>query len=78
MAIGVMQLTPEQIVRRVRTGVMAVRDDVMAIVIFGSFARSKSFRDIDVLVVVSGPEKPPLEQGAEMSAIQQAMPCPWT
>jgi HEPN domain-containing protein/predicted nucleotidyltransferase len=76
MAIGVMQLTRERIIRRVRAGVMAVRDDVMAIVIFGSFARSKSFRDIDVLVVVRGPEKPPLEQGAEMSAIQQAIALP--
>lgn len=76
MAIGVMQLTREQIIRRVRAGVMAVRDDVMAIAIFGSFAQSKSFRDIDVLVVVRGPEKPFLEQGAEMSAMQQAIALP--
>jgi predicted nucleotidyltransferase len=66
MAIGVMQLSREQIIRRVRAGVMAVRDDVMAIVIFGSFARSKSFRDIDVLVVV---------RGAPSSRL---LPCPWT
>lgn len=76
MAVGAIEMTREEIVQRVRAGVMANRSDVIAIIIFGSFARSNHYRDIDVLVVVTGPQKPPLEQGPEMSAIQQAIALP--
>lgn len=76
MAIEAIQFTREEIVQRVRAGVMATRNDVLAIVIFGSFARSKGYRDVDVLVVVRGPQRPPLERGPEMSAIQQAIALP--
>lgn len=77
MAVGTIPLTREQVVRRIRAGVMAACDDVMAISLFGSFARGKSFRDVDVLVVVREPRKPLLERGPEISAIQQAIALPF-
>jgi HEPN domain-containing protein/predicted nucleotidyltransferase len=76
MAVSAIQLSREEIIRRVRAGVMAIRGEVMAIVIFGSFARGQSYQDVDVLVVVREPAKPLLEQGPEMSAIQQAVALP--
>ena len=77
MAVGTIPLTREQVVRRIRAGVMAACDDVMAISLFGSFARGKSYRDVDVLVVVREPRKPLLERGPEISAIQQAIALPF-
>ncbi|MBI4768835.1 MAG: HEPN domain-containing protein [Chloroflexi bacterium] len=48
-------LSREIIQARLRSGVLAVREDVVGIIIFGSVAREGAGRDVDVLVVLSEP-----------------------
>lgn len=45
-------LPREEIIVRLRDGILAARDDVVGIILFGSFARGEAWRDIDVLVVL--------------------------
>jgi len=45
-------LSRDQIVTRIRDRLLAARDDVVGIVLFGSFARGEAWQDIDVLVVL--------------------------
>lgn len=47
------KLSRETIIGRVREGLLAARDDVVGIVIFGSFARAGEGQDVDVLVVLA-------------------------
>jgi predicted nucleotidyltransferase len=51
----VRDLSREAIIARVRDGILAARDDVMGIVIFGSFARGSAWHDVDVLAVLRDP-----------------------
>ncbi|HEC34353.1 MAG TPA: HEPN domain-containing protein, partial [Chloroflexi bacterium] len=63
----------ETLIERIRAGVLAACDDVSGVILFGSFARGKPARDVDVLVVVRGARKPQRERGAQAIAIRQAV-----
>jgi len=41
-----------EILSSIREGLLAARDDVVGIIVFGTFARGEAWRDIDVLVVL--------------------------
>lgn len=41
-----------EILSSIRKGLLAARDDVVGIIVFGTFARGEAWRDIDVLVVL--------------------------
>ncbi len=45
-------LTREEILGRIRHDLLAAREDVVGIIVFGSFARGESWRDVDVLAVL--------------------------
>ncbi len=45
-------LTRDEILARLRAGAQAARDDVVGVIVFGSFARGTPYRDVDVLVVL--------------------------
>lgn len=61
------------LIERVRAGVLTVCQDVVGIVLFGSFARGKSAHDVDVLVVVRGAGRPERERWAETMAVRRAI-----
>jgi len=64
----------EALIEQIRAGVLAVRDDVVGILLFGSFARGKgSAHDLDVLVVVQGAEKPRRERWSEVISVRRAI-----
>jgi predicted nucleotidyltransferase len=66
---------------QIRAGVLAACEDVVGIILFGSFARGEPAHDLDVLVVVRGVlrtgtrtiTKPERERWAEEIAIRQAI-----
>jgi predicted nucleotidyltransferase len=45
-------LSRDEIIAHIRNKLLAARDDVVGIVLFGSFARGEAWHDIDVLVVL--------------------------
>jgi predicted nucleotidyltransferase len=45
-------LARAEILARLRTGALAARDDVVGVIVFGSFARGTRYHDVDVLVVL--------------------------
>jgi len=63
----------EALIEQVRTGVLAACENVVGILIFGSFARGRPARDLDVLVVVRGGKEPEQERGSQMIAIRRAI-----
>ena len=46
------KLSRDEIISRLREGILTARSDVLGIVVFGSFARGAEWRDVDVLVVL--------------------------
>lgn len=71
-------LTRVEITARVRDRLLAARDDVLGIVLFGSFARGQSWRDVDVLVVVETLPKSPHDYNRQAAALSQAVGWPPT
>ena len=45
-------LTKQEVIEALKEGLLRTCDDVVAIVLFGSFARGGEYRDVDLLVVV--------------------------
>ncbi len=56
------KVTREGILRRIRDRILSCRDDVVSIVVFGSFTKGGGYNDIDLLIVVEELDKPPLER----------------
>lgn len=50
--VDALDLSREEVLARIREGILSVRDDVLGVVVFGSFARGEAWHDIDVLVVL--------------------------
>jgi HEPN domain-containing protein/predicted nucleotidyltransferase len=46
------ELSRDEIIARLREGILAARADVVGIILFGSFARGEAWHDVDVLVVL--------------------------
>ncbi len=63
----------DQILQHIQESVLKKRDDVVSIVVFGSFAREKSYHDIDILVITSQQEGGRLERGPAMIALSRAL-----
>ena len=66
----------EALVEQIRNRVLASRSDVVGIILFGSFARDEPYRDVDVLVIVSGPPGSLPERDLEMIALRRAVGLP--
>jgi predicted nucleotidyltransferase len=72
-------LTRAEIMARVRDRLLAARDDVLGIVLFGSFARGEQhWRDVDVLVVVETLPKSPHDYNRQAAALSRAVGWPPT
>lgn len=69
-------MKPEEICTIIRDTVLATRDDVVAIVLFGSLARGEPYRDVDILVVVDELDKGMLERTEDMLALGDALDLP--
>jgi HEPN domain-containing protein/predicted nucleotidyltransferase len=60
-----------EILTKIKAGILQSRDDVVSIVVFGSFARGGHYHDIDVLVVVRELDVGRLERGPDMVALSR-------
>ncbi|MFQ5408774.1 MAG: HEPN domain-containing protein [Anaerolineales bacterium] len=60
----------------IRDRILAARDDVAGIVLFGSFARNEEWQDVDVLVVLHTPFEPGLEWRARVRELRNAVSMP--
>lgn len=50
--VGKRVLSRDEIIAHIRDRLLAARDDIVGIILFGSFARGEAWHDIDVLVVL--------------------------
>lgn len=50
-------LSREEVISRIRKGLLAARDDVVGIIVFGTFARGEAWKDLDVVVVLRSLER---------------------
>jgi HEPN domain-containing protein/predicted nucleotidyltransferase len=66
-------LTKPEVIEALKEGLLRTRDDVVAIIPFGSFARGGEYRDVDLLVVVESLDKAPLDRKDEVQAIRQGI-----
>ena len=69
-------ISREALIEQIRSRVLDARDDVVGIILFGSFARDEPYRDVDVLVIVSGPPGSLPERDLEMIALRRAVGLP--
>jgi len=63
----------DEILRRIKEGILRNRTDVVSIVVFGSFARGERYHDLDVLVVVRELDVGRLERGPDMVALSTSL-----
>jgi HEPN domain-containing protein/predicted nucleotidyltransferase len=63
----------DEILNRIKEGVLRNRHDVVSIVVFGSFTRGGLYHDIDVLVVVQELKLERLQRGPDMVALSRAL-----
>ncbi len=66
-------MTRQEVMEAIKAGVLRTGGDVVAIVLFGSFARGGEYRDIDLLVVVDNLDKAPLDRKDEIQAIRRGI-----
>ncbi len=66
-------MTRQEIIDRVREGVLSACENVVGIILFGSFARGGEYRDVDVIVVLEGLDKPLLERAKLEVEIRRAI-----
>ena len=69
-------MRPDRIYAIIRDTILATRDDVVAISLFGSLARGEPYRDVDILVVVDRLDKGMLERSEDMLALGDALDLP--
>jgi len=69
-------ISREKIATQLRDCLRAARDDVLGIVVFGSFARDEPWHDVDVLVVVEKDPVSPVEHDEQVAALSQAVAWP--
>jgi len=66
----------EAIESRIHDGLLATRPDVVGIIVFGSFARGETWRDVDVLVVLPGPTGDTREWADTVLTLRNAIALP--
>jgi len=71
-----MHWTKQEVIEQIRANILAQRQDVVAIVLFGSFLKGEDPRDIDVLVVVNEMDKSPLERKEDILAMKAGLDLP--
>ncbi|MFQ6059271.1 MAG: nucleotidyltransferase domain-containing protein [Anaerolineae bacterium] len=68
--------TKQEVIEQIRAHILVRRQDVAAIVLFGSFLKREDHEDIDVLVVVNEMDKSPLERKEEILAMKAGLDLP--
>ncbi len=69
-------MRPDEISIIIRETILSTRDDVVAIVLFGSLARGEAYHDADILVVVEDMDASMLERTDDMIALSDALDLP--
>lgn len=69
-------MKPDRMRASIRDAILGARDDVVALVLFGSLARGEPYHDVDVLVVVDKLDKSLLERSEDMLALSDALDLP--
>lgn len=69
----IQKLTREEIIKRIREGILSACENVVGIILFGSFARGGEYRDVDLIVVLERLDKPLLERAGLEVEIRRAI-----
>lgn len=69
-------LTRTEITTRIRDRVLAARDDIVGLVVFGSFARGSQWHDVDVLIIVETSSYSTQDYSGQVAALQRALGWP--